>query len=146
MTSAPRVKYHLDKLRKMFARADDRAFLQLVWAVDALQSGRVDAARPFVAFPPQAVADLSIQTAHGVHRWELETLLVQLFLTPKQQVHPVGPNLILNCGLFNSMRETINRLRKLEDTEFGVYLASENFTVFDEMHRIAQRQFHWQRG
>lgn len=144
MTSPARVKYHLEKLRKMFARADDHAFLQLVWATDALQSDRVDSARPFIAFPPQA-ANASIASPFAIHRWELETLLVQLFLTPKQEIHP-GPNLILNCGLFDSMRETINRLRKLEDIESAVYLASENFSIFDEMHRIAQRQFHWQRG
>jgi len=42
------------------------------------------------------------------------------------------------------MRETINRLRKLEDVESAVYLQVRD--VFMEMHRIAQRQFHWQHG
>jgi hypothetical protein len=42
------------------------------------------------------------------------------------------------------MRETINRVRKLEDVESAVYLKVRD--VFMEMHRIAQRQFHWQHG
>jgi hypothetical protein len=42
------------------------------------------------------------------------------------------------------MRETINRVRKLEDVEAAVYLKVND--VLTEMHRIAQRQFHWQHG
>lgn len=42
------------------------------------------------------------------------------------------------------MRETINRLRKLEDVESAVFLKDRS--IFMEMHRIAQRQFHWQHG
>ena len=42
------------------------------------------------------------------------------------------------------MRETINRVRKLEDVESAVYLKVHD--VFMEIHRIAQRQFHWQHG
>ena len=36
--------------------------------------------------------------------------------------------------------------RKLEDVESVVYLRGGDFNVFGELHRIAQRQFHWQRG
>ena len=42
------------------------------------------------------------------------------------------------------MRQTINRVRKLEDVELAVYLKKRD--VFTELHRIAQRQFHWQQG
>jgi hypothetical protein len=40
----------------------------------------------------------------------------------------------------------VNRLRKLEDVESAVYLRGGGLNIFGEMHRIAQRQFHWQRG
>src|SRR4051794_1837819 len=36
--SAARVAYHMKQLQKMVARSGDSAFLQLVWATDALQS------------------------------------------------------------------------------------------------------------
>jgi hypothetical protein len=35
--SEEKAKYHLGQLRGMFARADDHAFLQMIWAVHALQ-------------------------------------------------------------------------------------------------------------
>lgn len=144
MASAAKCAYHLKQLRKFFARANDHAFLEMVWAVDALQSDREEAARRvFASYPPEA-ADSSMGSPYAIHRWELETLFVQLLLTPKQEFH-AGGNLILDCTNFASMQETINRLRKLEDVESAVYLGG-SFNIFNEMHRIAQRQFHWQRG
>jgi hypothetical protein len=40
----------------------------------------------------------------------------------------------------------VNRLRKLEDVESAVYLRATDFNIFGQMHRVAHRQFHWQRG
>jgi hypothetical protein len=144
MASAAKCAYHLKQLRKFFARANDQAFLKMIWAVDALQSDREGAAkRVFKSYPPEA-ADSSIGSRSAIHRWELETLVIQLLLTPKQEFH-VGGNLILDCTNFASIRETINRLRQLENVESAIYLGG-SFNIFNEMHRIAQRQFHWQRG
>lgn len=42
------------------------------------------------------------------------------------------------------MAETINRLRRVEDAETAYRLNPSG--VFGELHRSAQRQFHWQRG
>lgn len=141
--SAAKVAYHMKQLRKMFSRCSDIAFLQLIWATDALQSDRAQAASALISFPPEA-ADSSIDAPMAIHRWELETLSIQLFLTPKQAVHD-GANLALNCSTFEAIRETVNRLRSLENVESALYLAGE-FSVFSEMHRIGQRQFHWQHG
>jgi hypothetical protein len=43
-------------------------------------------------------------------------------------------------------RDFPGQLPDLEDVESAVYLRGTEFNVFGEMHRIAQRQFHWQRG
>jgi hypothetical protein len=144
MASAAKCAYHLKQLRKFFARANDHAFLQMIWAADALQSDREDAAKQVFTSYPKEAADASIGSPYAIHRWELETLFVQLMLTPKQEFNVEG-NLILNCTSFDSIRETINRLRKLEEVEAALYLGGP-FNVFNEMHRIAHRQFHWQRG
>jgi hypothetical protein len=133
----------MKQLRKMFARCSDIAFLQLIWATDALQSDRVEAASRLITFPPQA-ADSSIGSPFAIHRWELETLTIQLFLTPKQEINPEG-GLILDCSKFEAIREAVNRLRSLENVESAFYL-DDDFNILSEMHRIAQRQFHWQRG
>ncbi len=143
--SEAKVAYHLKQLLKMFARANDAAFLQMIWAVDALQSGREAEAKPYIStYPQEAAAGSSIESPLGIHRWELETLIVQLFLAPKELPRNQG-NLILECSKFEAIRQTINRLRALENVESARYLSGD-FTIWGEMHRIAQRQFHWQRG
>jgi hypothetical protein len=143
--SEAKVAYHLKQLLKMFSRANEAAFLQMIWAIDALQSGREAAAKPYLSsYPPQAAAKSSIECRLGIHRWELETLIVQLFLVPKELPREQG-NMVLDCSKFESMRQTINRLRALENVESARYLSGD-FTIWGEMHRIGQRQFHWQRG
>ena len=52
--SEAKAKYHLGQLRKMFARADDHAFLQMIWAVDALQDDRSDVVAGFLTYPKEA--------------------------------------------------------------------------------------------
>lgn len=140
--SEAKVNYRLGQLRKMFARANDYAFLQMIWAVDALQDDRADVAAMYLSYPKEA-AQSTLTSPYAIHRWELETLLIQLFLTPKQEIGS-DTKLALDCTKFGSMGKTINRVRKLEDVESAVYLKSTD--IFMEMHRIAQRQFHWQHG
>jgi hypothetical protein len=144
--SEAKVAYHLGQLRKMFARANDASFLQMIWAVDALQSGRETEAKPyFSTYPPKAAAKSPLPPfPFSIHRWELETLIVQLFLVPKELPREQG-NLMLDCSKFEAILQTINRLRALENVEAGRYLSGD-FTIWGEMHRIAQRQFNWQRG
>ena len=70
---------------------------------------------------------------------------MQLFLAPKELPREQG-NLVLDCSKFDAKQlQTINRLRALENVESARYLSGD-FTIWGEMHRIAQRQFHWQRG
>lgn len=142
--SPAKVAYHLQQLRKLFSRASDQQFLQMVWAIDALRSGRTEAAARLLTFPRQA-ADQSFGSRFAIHQWELETLLIQLFLTPMETFQPKA-NAVLDCSKFASVADLVNRLRKLEDVESAVYLRGGNFNVLGELHRIAQRQFHWQRG
>ena len=67
--SEAKVAYHLKQLVKMFARANDAAFLQMIWTVDALQSGRETVAKPyFSTYPAEAAAKSSIQSPFGIHR------------------------------------------------------------------------------
>ena len=142
--SPAKIAYHLKQLEKLFPRASDQHFLQMVWAIDALRSGRPEAAARLLTFPRQA-ADQSIGSRFAVHQWELETLLIQLFLAPKKDPQ-LDATTIFDCSKFDSVADLVNRLRKLEDVESAVYLRGSDFNVFGELHRIAQRQFHWQRG
>src|SRR4051812_6391537 len=95
--SEAKVAYHVKQLLKMFARANDVAFLQMIWAVDALQSGREPVAKSyFSTYPPEAAAKSSIQSPFGIHRWELETLVDGI-----QRLVPAfdgGDDLVGVCG------------------------------------------------
>jgi hypothetical protein len=142
--SPAKFAYHLRQLRKLYSRATDRQFLETVWAIDALCMGRPEAAARLISFPNE-VADQSFGSRYAIHQWELETLLVQLFLTSKDNAPP-DATAAFDCSKFGSIADLLNRLRKLEDVESAVYLRAGNFSIFSEMHRIAQRQFHWQRG
>jgi hypothetical protein len=116
----------------------------MIWAVDALCAGRPEAAAPFLTFPQQ-VTNQTIGSPYVIHPWELETLLVQMFLTRKPDRQRDGTE-VFDCSKFESVSDMVNRLRKLENAETAVYLKGGNFGVLSELQRIAQRQFHWQRG
>jgi hypothetical protein len=130
------------KLQDLLERAEDEAFFEMVWAINALQSGRVQPASRLIKFPAEA-ATSEFSSRFSIHRWELETLIGQLLITPKIS-RRAGPNRITNCRLFAAGATAVNYLRKLEDAEAGIYL--KHFSVLNEMHRIGQRQFAWQRG
>src|SRR5262249_1066550 len=122
---------------------DDEAFFQMVWAVDAIQSNREHTARKYLEYPPEAVTE-DIRSKYAAHKWDLETLL-NLFLTTSKDDKNSGRRRITNCQNFGTVGDAVNFLRSLENEESSIYLKG-NFTVFNEMHRIGQRQFPWQRG
>ena len=131
--------YYSQKLDDLLSKASDEEFCQLVWSVDALQSERVEAASKFVTFPPQAAVP-NIASEYAIYKWELETLITRLLSVPKQHLATRR----LNCGVFNAAALVTKHLRKLENAESGLYL--KRFGIFNELHRIGQRQFPWQRG
>jgi hypothetical protein len=142
--SPAKVAYHLSQVSKLFPRATDGQFLQMMWALDALCSRRPDAAALQLTFPPEA-ANQDVGSRYAIHHWELESLITLFLLTPPRGASS-GRIPTFDCTKFGSVAELVNRLRKLEDTESAVYLSGTEFNIFGEMHRIAQRQFHWQRG
>ena len=130
------------KLRELLSIADDEAFFQMVWAIDALQSGRADAAAHCIRFPQEA-ATSDMSSRFAVYKWDLETLIGQLLITPKSKRRNSSIPL-LNCTRFAAGATAVNHLRKLEDAEVRIYLEHSN--ALREVHRIGQRQFPWQRG
>jgi hypothetical protein len=79
-----------------------------------------------------------------IHEWETETLLIQLLLAEREEPKERTP--AFDCRKFADVAQLVNRLRKLEDVESGMYLRDNEFKVLDEVNRAAHRQFHWQRG
>lgn len=132
------------RLSELLSSCDDGDFLRLIWAVDALQSGRQQHARRWLtAFPSEAVTT-DLGSKLNVHKWELETLVNQALRVPKRPLRPGLPNRRLNPQAWAAVAALVNELRQLENAEAGFSLARSD--VFFELHRIAQRQFPWQRG
>lgn len=119
------------------SRTDPEALLQLLWAGGVLQSGDPDPAKPFIRFPPQAATD-AIGSRLAVHAWELEALANLSILTEREKGRPLTA-----CNDFQRLSLFINALREFENVESGAYV--EPGAIFEEMHRIGQRQFYWQR-
>jgi len=133
-----RVRYR-KKLNELLSIADDEGFSQLIWAADALQSGRAIAVQKYLEFPPEA-ADAQIGNPYFVGSWDMETLFNELLVIPKA----TAPRRVLNYRHFNGLIGPVNNLRKLENAESGLVLRRMN--ILWELPRIAYRQFHWQRG
>ncbi|WP_152613541.1 hypothetical protein, partial [Inquilinus limosus] len=114
----------------------------MIWALDAMKSGRPEEARRYLSFP-EAAATSDPTSKYAIHDWELETLVMQLLCQEKEEKRE-GKNRIANCESFEFSSRIINVLRNFENAEAGVYLDSLNILL--ELHRISHRQFSWQRG
>ena len=135
-----------NKLSKLLGAAVDEEFVQLLWAVNALQSDYANAAKKFIqveTIPPGAITtDMSSKLY--IQKWEIETLVNELMTTPKRNLVKNGRVRRLNWSNFQAAIECINCLRKLENAEHKFQKNNEDILI--EMGRIAARQFDWQTG
>lgn len=127
---------------KWLERADDAQCLTMIWAVRALQSGNERAAARFIEYPKEAATD-RIWGEYAVYPWELETFVTSLLTTPKDRPRQ-GRHHVSNCTNFASATLLTNSLRDMEGAEY--ILKSRPEDIMEEMYRIGQRQFSWQRG
>lgn len=134
----------LERARKRFrnamAIAPQDPFLRMLWAVNALRAGHTEAAARLIQFSPEQ-AKQAFSDTHAIFPWELETLAVQSFLTPRHIVQR-----FYKCEDFATAATFTNMLRELENQDFGAKSEANQIQIFNEMHRIGQRQFPWQRG
>lgn len=133
--------HHRRKLERMLASTQDEPFLHLIWKVHALQSGRGDAVRETLDFPPLAETS-DIAGKFYVYPWNLETLANEVLASSK--VASKGRSRILRCDTFETIRVATNIVRALENAEDAITL--DQYGVFAELNRSIQRQFEWQRG
>jgi hypothetical protein len=114
----------------------------MFWALHAIQSGRAAKAKRFLAYPPEA-ATTAYDSKFAVYKWDLETLICLTLNTPKANL-PTWLVKPVNTRQFNTVAELVNSLRAVEDDESEIRINNSNILL--EMHRVAHRQFAWQRG
>ncbi len=118
----PRVGCNLHRVcvKKQLARTDNEGFAILCRATDGFQSGippRIAVAGRLIEHSQEAIVD-HVTTPHFVHKWSMETLFNELFLTRK--VKQTGKGLrMLNHHNFNGIVPVGNALRDMENTEYG---------------------------
>lgn len=147
MGLSSRASLHLfrRKLNALLEVAEDEGFIQLIWAVDALQSGFEQSAAPFLANRyPAAAVTTDISSKMHIHKWELETLVNELLVVPKRKKPKRGRDRQLVINNFENIVRATNFLRGLENSEDG--RRSHDKSIMRELVRIANRQFDWQRG
>lgn len=130
------------RYRTWLCRANDIDCLTQLWAIQALQSGNERQAARYINFPKEVVTkDMSNENA--IYKWELETIVTSLLTIPKDKAR-VGKYHFTNCTHFGSLGSLVNYLRDIETCEYAnTAIPAE---VLEELYRIGQRQFSWQRG
>lgn len=129
-------------LVEVLSRCSDEDFLRMVWAINMIQSDYSADVKPYFQYPHQAKTS-DMNTVYSVYKWELETL-VSLLFSENKNLFKILSRQKYECGNYNSVADVVNRLRKLENHESGAYLNQDNIDL--ALHRIAHRQFGWQRG
>ncbi|KKZ87128.1 hypothetical protein B5K05_09825 [Rhizobium phaseoli] len=137
-----KLKIMRNRYREWLERANDVDALTLIWGVNAVQSGKAKQAARFISFPKEAVIDKMVDK-YAIYKWELETIVTSLLTTPKDKPR-TGRYKITNLTQFDSLRSLVNLLRELENCEYAMTGNADN--IWEEMYRIGQRQFSWQRG
>lgn len=136
--------FYRKKLNAFLETADDEGFIQLLWAIDALQAGGELAAAPHLDHYPKAAVTTDISDKHFIYKWELESLANEALATPKRVRQKNGRVRSLNTRNFETIAQITNMLRKLENAEDAHRLKDRS--ILREMARIANREFDWQRG
>ncbi|RCK20340.1 hypothetical protein [Thalassospira lucentensis] len=131
------------KFEKILSRTPTEQFFVLAWVTHAIQSGNTEHARGILQFPEEAATD-DLTSPYAISPWLIETMLNECLSIPKAKINKSGPNRLLDCKQFKSIQILKAALLDLENISDRLTL--ERVNVRQEMHRIAQRQFEWQRG
>lgn len=126
------------RLSTSLSNAEEVAFLQMIWSLNALQTGRAEVASRFLnAYPPDAATE-GILGPRAIYPWELETLVNEYLIASPRPVRS------FEYRNWNAISALVNELRAVENAEYGA--KRDQLSVMIEMGRIGARQFPWQRG
>ena len=131
------------RLSAALGRIDNtEAFLRMIWSIDRVGDGEKVGYSWFTTRPKHLVEWASVP--FRINKWTLESL-VNAFLRAKPLRRRGGrPWQTLDTRHLGSPFHLFKLLGDLENAHDGLTL--RRVSVFSEMRRIAQRQFHWQRG
>lgn len=132
------------KLERDLARLDDERAIQALAALDAYQEGFAQPPLHLLPDLPIETRDAELGSPYNLPPWTRETLVNELLATPKAKGLASGVSRRLRHDRYAVYQRLMGIQLKLENAEDGIFL--DRHDVFEEMPRIAQRQFEWQRG
>ncbi|MGZ2475520.1 hypothetical protein [Sinorhizobium medicae] len=138
MAKKKRVKAR-ELLLDTLSRLDDALVLQMMWAMNALQSDDPADVRPYLKYPKEA-AIAQLGDKHFAIKWEIENLLLLMLSTSKKQSGFLRPP---DYRSYDTVCALLNRLKTAERAEEKVILGPHN--IIYELPRMAHKQFLWQR-
>lgn len=127
-----------DTLLTTLSHLDDASTMQLMWAINVLQSDATTDLTRYIRYPEDA-ARAQLGDRYFAFKWEIENTLLLMLSTPKQE------NLLSAQAYrdYNTVATVLNQLKQAEQAEERVLLHSQN--VLFEIARLAHKQFMWQR-
>lgn len=130
-----------NRLLKLLSMTPFQSFCEAIWSLDNIQSNSPPTARFFRGLPRE-VLTRDVTSRGYVHQWRLETLFGMFF---RVSGRPSGKfrTRSLNLQAWSCFAELVNLVYDIEGEEAKFYMGDRPLREF---HRIAQRQFPWQRG
>ncbi|HWJ74783.1 MAG TPA: hypothetical protein VNX29_16600 [Kaistia sp.] len=121
-------------------RSDD--FIRMIWSIDKIGEGKEIGWQWFTKRPRYAV-EFALGP-HNIHKWTLESLVNAYLLSKPLHRRNDRPSRYLDTHNLASPLQLLQMMNDRENADDGLTL--RRVSVFDGMRRLAQRQFHWQRG
>lgn len=119
-------------------------FFEAMWAVRALQSGRVAAGIRVIKDIPKEAATPDYRSQYAIFPWRIETILNELLAAGEGREEDLRRK-CLNCYSFNGIRHISNLMYNVECADDEEKLNGRTH-ILNEMHRLVQRQSEWQLG
>jgi hypothetical protein len=145
--SSAALRFDRDRFRRSLTRhlemTEDEAFLNLIWNVRALQSGRANHVQRHLSFPDEAYT-AELGKGNYLPPWDLELVANERLVARPFPMFASGPRKIVRCETFHAVAYAVHLARRVADCQIGLKL--KQMDVFREMARIGHRQFEWQRG
>jgi hypothetical protein len=136
--------YFRKKLNKQLALASDEGFIQLLWAVNGIQSEtRPNTEGVLLPFDEEFITT-DVANKRYVYKWMIETLANEKLTVPHESKIRNNQEKVLDTRHLQNAINAANTLRSLENSEDGKRVKGTDRLV--EMSRIASQQFAWQRG
>lgn len=131
------------RLNEALGRVDAAGpFFRMIWAIDRIGGGDHKALSRFPRQKPELV-EWALKP-HHIHKWTLESLVNAYLRSKPLRRRDNRAFRTLDTQNLGSPIHLMKLMHELENADDGIVL--QRLNVIGEIHRLAQRQFHWQRG